>query len=131
VEGVDPWDIFAKPWYASRFNDLSKDLRHGIQLHHTSILCTEPRYTDYFNRKAVEIELRPNSINREGGFSLSKSRNPLICSLKDSRNHHLTAELGSPRSQPLHAVCLYQDDLCSIHTLTSLHSASFRYLCSH
>jgi hypothetical protein len=37
---------------------------------------------DRIVREAIEVELRPYNINRECGFSLSKSLKPLIGSLK-------------------------------------------------
>jgi hypothetical protein len=37
---------------------------------------------DHIVREAIEIELHPYNINREGGFCLSKSWKPLIGSLK-------------------------------------------------
>jgi hypothetical protein len=37
---------------------------------------------DRIVREAIEIELHPYNINREGGFCLSKSWKPLIGSLK-------------------------------------------------
>lgn len=40
---------------------------------------------DYIIREAVGIELYPKNMNREAGFSPSKSCKPLICSLKDCR----------------------------------------------
>jgi hypothetical protein len=55
---------------------------HRIQFHNFSILTTKTRYVDHVAREAMEIELYPYSINREGGFCLSKSWKPLISSLK-------------------------------------------------
>jgi hypothetical protein len=40
------------------------------------------RYMDRNVREATEMELHTYSINREGGFCLSKSWKPLIGSLK-------------------------------------------------
>jgi hypothetical protein len=55
---------------------------HRIQFHSSFILATKTRYMDRIVREAIEIELHPYSINREGGFCLSKSWKPLIGSLK-------------------------------------------------
>jgi hypothetical protein len=60
----------------------SIDHRHCIQFHNSSILATKTRYMDRIVREAIEIELHPYNISREGGFCLSKSWKPLISSLK-------------------------------------------------
>jgi hypothetical protein len=60
----------------------SIDQGHHIQFHNSSILVTKIRYLDRIVKEAIEIELRPYNINREGGFCLSKSWKPLIGSLK-------------------------------------------------
>jgi hypothetical protein len=49
---------------------------------------------DRIVREAIEIELHPYNIKREGGFSLSKSRKPLISSLnfRDMTLGHLATQ---------------------------------------
>jgi hypothetical protein len=47
-----------------------------------STLTTETRLMDCIVRKAIDIELHPNNVNREDGFGLSKSYKPLISFLK-------------------------------------------------
>jgi hypothetical protein len=60
----------------------SIDQGHRIQFHNASILATKTRYMDRIVRVAIEIELHPYNIKREGGFCLSKSWKPRIGSLK-------------------------------------------------
>jgi hypothetical protein len=60
----------------------SIDQGHRIQFHNASILATKTRYMDRTVMEAIEIELHPYNINREGGFFLSKSWKPIIGSLK-------------------------------------------------
>jgi hypothetical protein len=62
----------------------SIDQGHRIQFHHSSILAMNTRYMDRIVREAIEIELHPYNINREGDFCLSKSWKPLSGSLKPS-----------------------------------------------
>jgi hypothetical protein len=49
-------------------------------------------------REAIEIELHPYSINREGGFCPSKSWKPLISSLKLSGHDPRTLGDAVPHS---------------------------------
>jgi hypothetical protein len=56
----------------------SIDQGHHIQFHNAFILATKTRYMDRIVREAIEIELDPYNINREGGFCLSKTWKPLI-----------------------------------------------------
>jgi hypothetical protein len=55
---------------------------HRIQFHDASILATKTRYMDRIVREAIEIELHPYNINRDGGLCLIKSWKPLISSIK-------------------------------------------------
>jgi hypothetical protein len=50
--------------------------------HQSSILASKTRYMDRIVKEAIEIELHPYNINREGGFCHSKSWRPHIGSLK-------------------------------------------------
>jgi hypothetical protein len=53
---------------------------------------------DRIVREAIEIELPPYNINREGGFCLSKSWKPLIGSLKLSGHDPGILGDGVPQS---------------------------------
>jgi hypothetical protein len=46
---------------------------HRIQFHNSSIPATKTRYMNRIVIEAIEIELHPYNINREGVFCLSKS----------------------------------------------------------
>jgi hypothetical protein len=61
------------------------NLEQHIQLNHTAILSTTPRYMDRIIKEANEIKLHPNNIDMEDGLCLSNSLKPLFCSLKDCR----------------------------------------------
>jgi hypothetical protein len=55
---------------------------HRIKLLNSSMLAMKDRYMDRTVMEAIEIELHPYNINREGGFCLSRSWKPLIGSVK-------------------------------------------------
>jgi hypothetical protein len=63
----------------------SINLDHRIQLQNTTILSTKSRYIDRMIRKATEIEIQPNNMNREDGLRLSRSWKSLIHALKGRR----------------------------------------------
>jgi hypothetical protein len=76
----------------------SIDQGHLIQFHNSFILVTKTRYMDRIGREAIEIELHPYNINREGGFCLSKSWKPLTGSLKLSGHVPSTLRNAVPHS---------------------------------
>jgi hypothetical protein len=55
---------------------------HSIS--HISILATKTHYMDHIVWEAIETEIHANNMNRDVGFCLSKSWNPLIAALKES-----------------------------------------------
>jgi hypothetical protein len=56
----------------------STNVGHHIQFHDTSILTKKSRCMQHLIRKVIEMELHHDNMNREKGFSLSRSWKPLI-----------------------------------------------------
>jgi hypothetical protein len=60
----------------------STDLGHHNQFQDTNILGMKARYMEHIIREETEIELHPDNMNREEGFSLSKSLKLLLQTLE-------------------------------------------------
>jgi hypothetical protein len=58
---------------------------HIIRLQDTKILSTKTSYMDRLSRETIEIEMHPNNINREEGFNVSRSWQPLLRRFKYKR----------------------------------------------
>jgi predicted GIY-YIG superfamily endonuclease len=83
----------------SAMAEYSINLGHHIQFQNTTILATKSRYMDRMIRKATEIQLHPNNMNREDGLHLSRSQKPLIHSLKGCRKPMIQQFLFQPGHQ--------------------------------
>jgi hypothetical protein len=76
------WHILLYHPDKSAVAEHSINLDNCIQLQDISILAKIFRHISQIIRDATEINLYPNNMEREDGFSLSKSQKPLICILE-------------------------------------------------
>jgi hypothetical protein len=69
-----------------------------VQLQKASILAKKSRCMDHIIREVTEIELHTDNVNKECGFSLSRSWKPLICDQKEEKKAliKITSRSGRP-----------------------------------
>ena len=65
------------------------DTGHSMKFNNICRLIKVQGYMDHLVKEAIEIQLHPNNFNRDGGFMLSRTWQPLLQQVWNTYNENL------------------------------------------